>query len=538
MIVKRLVALLLALTLLTACSGAAATPLPATSAPSATTAPTTIGASAPPLAPTDTASTARVGANTPTVLAARTPGVAPSAAPSPVVAATATRGATTITGGTTTRIAATAAAGSARDTGTVPNTTPAAGAALIEQAIGYLLDRYVDALPTNDLYGAAYSGAVATLRASGKAPQPAPPALTGARQADAAAFKAAYLALAGAAGPEINQSLLAYESLRAVAAAIDECHTAFLDPAQYRSVNAGLSGNNTYGGIGVTIRTQTRPATIGGIFPDSPAARGGLRTGDAILKVGATDVSDLPADAISPLVRGAAGTPVTLTIGRTGEVAPLVITLMRADIRVPVFTTDVQIAPNGTKVGYMKLYSFSTGAEAQVQAALEAFEADGVTAWVLDLRDNGGGYIDTLSEIASRFLDGGQPVAYEIERGGGERPIATDPARFFTPQHPFAILINGGSASASEALASAAADYGFARLFGQPTAGCLAGATSYRLADGAAMQVTIWKIVSPQRRAINQIGQRPDEEILPDPTGATDPVLAAAVAWLATQPQP
>ena len=74
--------------------------------------------------------------------------------------------------------------------------------------------------------------------------------------------------------------------------------------------------------------------------------------------------------------------------------------------------------------------------------------------------------------------------------------------------------------------------------FGQKTAGCLAGATNYRLADGSALQVTIWKIVSPQRREINRIGQLPAEEIQPDSTGATDPVLDAATQWLATQPQP
>ena len=535
MVYKRLVGLLLTIALLTACGGAAATLPPATSAPTVaavattaapalTTAPTTVPTTSAPVAVAATRTTAPAAS-------------APSAAPAPTTAATATRAATPIAGGTTTRIAATASPQSARDTGNLPNTTPAAGEALIEQAIGYLLDHYVDSLPSNDLFSAAYNGAVATLTASGKAPQAQPPALTGNRQQDAATFKVAYLALATAAGTEINQNLLAYESIRAVATSIDECHTAFLDPEQYRSVNAGLSGTNTYGGIGVTIRTQTRPVTIGGVFPNSPAAKGGIRTGDAILKVGDTDVTDLPADAISPLVRGAAGSQVTLTIGRSGEATPLVITLTRAEIQVPVFATDVLTRPDGTKVGYMKLYSFSTGAEAQVQAALEKFEQEGVTGWVLDLRDNGGGYIDTLSQITSRFLNGRQPVAYEIERGGAEQPITTDPTHYFSPQHPFAILINGGSASASEALASAATDYGFARLFGQKTSGCLAGATSYRLADGSAMQVTIWKIVSPQRREINRVGQLPDQEIQPDPTGVTDPILDAAVAWLATQPQ-
>lgn len=530
---KRLAGLLLALTLLTACSvGTAPTAPPATSAPVATVAATTVTATA-------TAATAATGAATgPTMPAATGASAAPggTAVPSASVApATATRAGATATGSPAARTTVTAPARPALATPGAANTSPAAGAALIEQAIGYLLDQYVDPLPADELYGAAYTGAVATLRASGKEPQTNAPALTGARQADAAAFKAAYLALASGAGADINQALLAHEAIRAVAEQVGECHTAFLDPEQYRSVTAGLSGTDTYGGIGVTIRTQTRPVTVGDIFPNTPAAASGLRPGDAFIKVGETDVTDLPADAISPLVRGQAGTPVVLTIQRPGEATTRTLTITRAEITVPVFVSDVRVAPDGTKVGYMKLYSFATGTDAQLAAALASFAQQGVGAWVLDLRDNGGGYIDVLAKIASRFLPDGQPVAYRIERGGAEEPIATDPSLYISAQQPFAILINGGSASASEALASAAADYGFARLFGQKTAGCLAGATTYRLADGSAMQITIWKIVSPHHREINKVGQRPDEEVQPDPTGQTDPVLDAAIAWLSVQ---
>jgi carboxyl-terminal processing protease len=184
----------------------------------------------------------------------------------------------------------------------------------------------------------------------------------------------------------------------------------------------------------------------------------------------------------------------------------------------------------------MKLYSFSTDADQQVRAALETFEGEGIQYWVLDLRDNGGGYIDVLSRITSQFVRDGEPVAYRIVRGGTAETIDTDPALAFSAQHPLAILINGGSASASEALASAAYDHGFARLFGQTTSGCLAGASNYKLADDSALQITIWKIVSPDRREINRIGQPPHEEIAPDPTGATDPALDAAIAWLVSQP--
>lgn len=519
---KCCVTLLILLVFLTACSVAAPTATP-TSAPSPTAsssaAPT--AASLPSGTPLPLASAA---ATTPTTRVS-TPASSTASTPAgtPAARSTATR-------------SASPAVGSARATGTVPQISPNAGAALVEQAIGNLLDHYVDPLSTVTLYGVAYQSAVAILQASGGTPQAQSPTLTGDRKADASAFQASYLTLANAAGPAINQNLLAYETIRAVAVAIDECHTAFLDPAQYTSVNAGLSGKNTYGGIGVTIRTQTRPVTIGGIFPNTPAAQSGLRPGDQLLKVGDTDVSDLPADAISPLVRGEAGTTVVLTIGRAGESAPLIITITRAEIQVPIFTSEILTAPNGAKIGYMKLYSFSTGAVQQLQDALDQFAAAGVTGWVLDLRDNGGGYIDVLSQIGSRFLSGRQPIAYEIARGGTEQPISTDPSKYLSAQQPFAVLINGGSASASEALASSAADYGFARLFGQKTAGCLAGASTYRLADNSAIQVTIWKIVSPQHREINRVGQQPDEVVDPDPTGATDPVLNRAIAWLITQP--
>ncbi len=407
--------------------------------------------------------------------------------------------------------------------------------ALVEQAIDYLLTQYVDPLDSATLYRTAYQGAVQALAAFGKTPQPQAFDLGTDRKRNAAAFKAAYLALANGNGPEVNQTALAYEAIRAVAAQLDECHTAFQDPEQYRAVTAGLSGTNTFGGIGVSIRSQTRPVTIGSIFPNTPAAKSGLRAGDAIIAVDGTDVSDLAADAISPLVRGQEGTPVRLTITREGEAAPLQFTLIRAQIQVPVFIAELRSGPNGEKIGYMRLYSFSIDADLEVQRALEDFERQGVVAWVLDLRDNGGGYIDVLSRIASRFVKNGEPVAYRIVRDGGSETIDTDKALAFSPQRPLAILINGGSASASEALASAAYDGGFARLFGQTTAGCLAGATSYKMADGSAIQITIWKIVSPKRREINRVGQQPNETIAPDPTGKTDPVLDGAVKWLVTR---
>ncbi|MDP9374690.1 MAG: PDZ domain-containing protein, partial [Chloroflexota bacterium] len=289
--------------------------------------------------------------------------------------------------------------------------TPAAGAALVEQAVSLLLERYVEPLGSADLYAAAYRGAVNTLQAAGAAPRPEgarqPPDFTGDPQRDAAIFREAYLELANGAGANVSQTALAYDAIRAVTEKIDECHTSFLTPEQYRQLTARLEGTANYAGIGAGIR-PTRPPTIGKIFPGTPAERGGLRPGDAILAVDGTDVTELTAEQIAQLVRGPAGTQVTLTVRRPGETGTRQITLTRARIDLPVLTSRIIEGANGEKIGYLKLYSFSTGAAEQLQEALEAFRQQGVTGWVLDLRGNGGGYIDTLSKIASRFIAGGQ----------------------------------------------------------------------------------------------------------------------------------
>jgi carboxyl-terminal processing protease len=184
----------------------------------------------------------------------------------------------------------------------------------------------------------------------------------------------------------------------------------------------------------------------------------------------------------------------------------------------------------------MRLYEFADGTDAQVQQALVGFEQQGVQGWVLDLRDNPGGIVDIFARIASRFVAGGKPLGYAIGRDGQAQPIDSDPALFFTPQRPLAVLINGGSASSSEAFAAAAQDLGFAHLVGETTAGCLAEAQTFPLADGSALEITVQQFVSPQKRQINQVGVTPDEVVQPDPAGVGDPVLDAALQWVVSRP--
>lgn len=526
---KRLLAILLTVILLTGCGLGTPTAQPAPTSPPLNT--------AVPSGSTGTGS-AQVTA---------TPGTAgASAAPRPAT------GTAPVTGNSTPPVAIPGTPlpptpRSAANVTAVPNTTAAAGAALVEEMVNEVLDNYVDPIQSGMLYQTAYDGAVATLRASGKSPQPQTLTFSNDRKRDATTFRAAYLALTENAGSDINQSVVAYEAIRAIVAKIDECHTYFLDPEQNKRAKAQNAGQENYTGIGVLINAALKPATIIKVYRGSPAEAAGLREGDAIINVDGVDVSDMPVDQVSPLVRGPEGTQVRLTVRRQGEAAPLEITITRAKITVPVFDKQIMTGPNGEKIGYMELSSFSAtttrtgvgdGVEVDIQKALEEFEQAGVQYWILDLRNNPGGYVETLRRVASRFIRNGQPVAYYVEEDGGQQAINTDRRLFFNPQHPFAVLINAGSGSSSEAFAAAAQDYGFARTFGQTSSGCLAAGRSFDLADGSAINITVEKVVSPQKREINQVGVKPDEVVPTDPARTDDPTLQAAIAWLVAQPQP
>lgn len=519
---KRSWLLLIAIMMLVACgTGATSTTTGNITTAPPTTTTTAATTNTPPALPTAVAG----GAPTPVATVTRTPGLA---------------GQATVTGSAT-------PVRSAANVTAVANTTPAAAEALIQQAIATLFDKYVEPLDSKVVYTTAYNGAVETLRASGEAPQSQPPALTGDQKNDAAAFKTAYLALAQNTGANINQSVLAYQSIQAVVAQIDECHTYFLDPAQNKQAKAASAGQENYSGIGVLMNAALRPPTIIKVYADSPAEKAGLLASDQIIKVGDTDVSNLPLDQVSPLVRGPEGSQVTLTIQRPGEASTRQFTITRATITVPAFTKDILDGTNGEKIGYMQLSSFSAqttrtgvgdGVEKDIQAALDYFETQGVQFWILDLRNNPGGYVETLRRVASRFIKNGQPVAYYVEANNKQTPINTDRSLYFTPQHPFAVLINGGSGSSSEAFAAAAQDYGFARLFGETTSGCLAAGQSIDLADGSAINVTVEKVISPKKREINRVGVKPDQEVPNVPNTPVDETLEAAKQWLVSQPQP
>jgi carboxyl-terminal processing protease len=413
----------------------------------------------------------------------------------------------------------------------LPQRTARDGAALIVQAVSLLLAESVRPESPAIVYGAAYDGAVAALRrlgytVAGDAPQ------FGDDPGAAERFTTAYLRLATAPIIDVNQTGLAQEVIRAAAARLHECNTAFLTPREFAATRDD-GASTTYGGLGLTLRPGNGPPTIATVYPDTPAARLGLLPGDTITAIDNVATATLTPTQASAALRGPLGTTLTLTLGRSGEPGSRVVVLTREAIRPPLLTASTLLDSGGRMIGLLRFTSLAAGVERELDAALARFAEVGVAGLILDLREVAGEEPLTLTAIAGRFLAGGQPVAYRLRGDRQETLVA--PAGPETVQLPLAVLLNGGTVGTAELLAAALADNGRARLFGEPTGGCVSLGTVFPLADGAALRIGTARLNPPSRRDLTDNGQQPDERIWSRPTAASDPPRDAALSWLASK---
>jgi carboxyl-terminal processing protease len=237
-------------------------------------------------------------------------------------------------------------------------------------------------------------------------------------------------------------------------------------------------------------------------FTDSPAERAGLLGGDVMMGVNGQDIEGWTIDEVTATVRGPAGTRVTLTIERAGQ--SLEIVIVRASLAIPVVETAVI-----GDTGYLRLNLFTDQSDVQVHTALESLLNDGIHQLVLDLRDNPGGALDATVGIASEFLDGGIVVrteapdsedSYEVRRGG----LATDPTL------DIAVIVNRGSASASEVLSGALKEAGRAVVIGENTFGKNTVQQRFDLSNGGALKLTVARWVTAAGTDFGGDGITPD----------------------------
>ncbi|MHB8432128.1 MAG: S41 family peptidase [Candidatus Tyrphobacter sp.] len=309
-------------------------------------------------------------------------------------------------------------------------------------------------------------------------------------------------ARAGAHRVPLHQ--LAYAAIDGMMRSVHDRYTVFLTPKEFAELNQGLDGGN-FGGIGIVIQQDDRTHYIAveNVIPNGPADKAGIEQDDLIVSIDGAQTKSMTPQQASSHLRGREGTHVSLTIQRDGKVLAQPIVITRAKIHdVSVFE---KMLPN--KIGYVELTVFGLDTGSELADALNRLEQEGVRAIVLDLRDNGGGYLDAAIAVSSKFISSGPIVSVEERHADVTTWEADNTA--ISPL-PLAVLVNGHTASASEITSGAIQDSGVGTIIGTRTFGKGVVQTIYPLGDGSAIKITTARYLTPHNRDINHLGISPD----------------------------
>jgi carboxyl-terminal processing protease len=310
-------------------------------------------------------------------------------------------------------------------------------------------------------------------------------------------------------------------------AAAGDPYTVYLTADQAKALNDDLGGKLS--GIGAQIGIKNNAVTVIAPISDSPAEKAGLKAGDIIAQINGEDTSGMNVDTAVSKIRGKAGTTVTLKLIR-GNATPIDLTITRADLTVPSVTWSMK---NGT-IGYIKITQFGTDTASLADKAATELKAQGAKKIILDLRNDGGGYLDAGISVASEFLPESKVVVSE-RTGGHTTSTNNSLGGGQLVGLPTIILVNGGSASASEIVAGALHDNNAARLVGEKTFGKGSVQQMKNLPGGAELKVTIAHWYTPAGININQAGIKPDVEVklsTDDYNAGRDPQLDKALSLL------
>jgi carboxyl-terminal processing protease len=325
-------------------------------------------------------------------------------------------------------------------------------------------------------------------------------------------FDSAFRSLGDEAGQALDPAALGHAAIGGLASSVHENHTYFIDPSRWARRG---EASTSYAGIGVSVAQVGQSVYITEVYSGSPADHAGLKRGEYVTAVDGAAVSGLTMDEVVKLLRGSPGSSVTVSV--TGLGRSLQAELSREAIVVPAF--ESRILDGG--VGYLVLRSFppagaklpngSTLGQA-IDQSLASFESAGVTAWILDLRNNSGGYLDGMSEIANRLLPSGSVVMVARSRGGDQ--VTRSSSVHGPGPRPLTVLVNAGSASASEILAVALQENGRAKIVGDKSAGVANAANLDALPNGSGLSITSVQTLTPVlRRPLDGEGVAPDSPI-------------------------
>ena len=302
---------------------------------------------------------------------------------------------------------------------------------------------------------------------------------------------------------DVDQSEAIDSAINGVLQSLDP-YSAYMSPELFENMQTDTQGK--FGGLGIEIGMESGVVKVISPIDDTPAAKAGIKAGDYIVKIGKTQVQGKSLMEAVKLMRGPVGTPIELTIRRKGEKKALIKKVVREIIVVK--SVEAKLLKN--KIGYLRLKSFNSNSSDQLIKKIDIFEnKEKANGYILDLRNNPGGLLTQAINIADFFLDDGEIVSTKGRKVFENR-------RFFAKKgdklngKPLIVMINNGSASASEIVAGALKDHKRAIILGEKTYGKGSVQSIIPLSDGGGMRLTVSKYYLPSGESISEIGVEPD----------------------------
>lgn len=322
---------------------------------------------------------------------------------------------------------------------------------------------------------------------------------------------------------------LQQQAISGMLGSLDDTYTRYLEPVEATTAANQLAG--TYEGIGITFGPTNAGFTVSKVNEGGPAEKAGITVGDVIVAVDGRPVA--PGDDVRSMVLGESGTTVTIDVLRPGSATPVSIPVVRGKIIVPPVSWQMV---KGTSIAYLRIDLFGDQTTALVTQFLQEAQAKGATGVILDLRANGGGWVQSAQEVIGRFVEADQgPALYEDTSSapGGETamPIVNGSTPIYTG--PVVVLVDGGTASAAEIVAGSLKDYDRALIVGRQTFGKGSVQRIYSFQDGSSMRLTVAEWLTPSRGRIQDVGIQPNVPVAPNSVNVTeDPDISQAVALL------
>ncbi len=340
---------------------------------------------------------------------------------------------------------------------------------------------------------------------------------------------------------KVNRQEMVYGAISGLLKSLGDPYSVYFPPKENKAFQDEIRG--AFEGVGMEIGIRKGILTVVAPLKDTPAEKAGIKAGDKILKIDEKPSAELSVEEAVGLIRGPRDSKVKLTIIRNGDDESRVIEVTRGVINIPIIDTatketaakkDIKNINIPQDIFVLKLYNFSENSAQYFRNALREMVISGKTKLVLDLRNNPGGFLEASVDIASWFLPQGEVVVKENMGRGGERIHRSKGYNIFKDL-PMVILINQGSASASEILAGALRDHGKAKLVGEKSFGKGSVQELVPLTSNTSIKITIAKWLTPNGNAISEVGLLPDVEVKPtkaDEEAERDVVLEKAINML------